>query len=368
MSWVTALYTLLIGASAAIALPNLLVGIWQRRAAQLFFVGVVIGTIGLAAGELAMMYAATVEQYAKALRWVHVPIFVGFIAIVGFVQLYFGTGRLWLGITVGGLRLVCLVINFLSPLNLNFRAITGLSHIPVLGEMVSTATGLASPWNYLSHLTSLLLIVFVADASISLWRKGEPRDRRRALTVGGSIVLFLTLSAVSTALFYLKIIPAPYFLSVWFFAILSAMAFELGYDLFVAGQVAQKLQTSEASLLESELRFGRVADAAPVMIWTAGPDKLCTFFNKAWLDFTGRTMEQELGNGWSEGVHPDDLEGCLKTYIERFDALEPFFMKYRLRRYDGTYRHVTDTGVPRYGSRGKFRGYIGACVDITDML
>src|SRR5215467_5820719 len=192
MSWVTAVYAVLIGASAAIALPNLLVGIWQRRAAQLFFVGVAIGTIGLAAGELAMMFATSVEQYASALRWVHVPIFVGFISIVGFVYLFFRTGRVWLGLMVCGLRFLCLIINFASPLNLNFRAITGLRHISLLGEMVSTVSGVGSAWNYLSQLTSLLLIAFVADASISLWGRGEPRDRRWALSVGGSIVFFLT--------------------------------------------------------------------------------------------------------------------------------------------------------------------------------
>src|SRR5512144_2838209 len=103
MSWVTAIYATLIGASATIAVPNLLVGIWQRRGAQLFFVGLAIGTIGLAAGELAMMYATSTQEYARALKWMHLPIFVGFVSVVGFVYLYFGTGRLWLGLIVCGL-------------------------------------------------------------------------------------------------------------------------------------------------------------------------------------------------------------------------------------------------------------------------
>ena len=244
MSWVTAIYATVMGASATIAVPNLLVGIWQRRGAQLFFVGLAIGTIGLAAGELAMMYATSVQEYARALKWVHLPIFVGFISVVGFVYLYFGTGRLWLGLIVCGLRVLCLIINFISPLNLNFREITGLDRIPLLGEMVSTANGLASHWNYLSQVTSLLLVGFVIDASISLWRKKEPRDRRRAVTVGGSIVFFVALSALSTALFYLELSPAPYFLSVCFFAIVCAMAVELGYNLFVAGLAEQEIRES----------------------------------------------------------------------------------------------------------------------------
>jgi PAS domain S-box-containing protein len=125
---------------------------------------------------------------------------------------------------------------------------------------------------------------------------------------------------------------------------------------------------AEFSLTESEKRFQTMADAAPVLIWMAGEDKLCTFFNKAWLAFTGRRMEQELGNGWSEGVHPDDFENCLQTYVTAFDAREPFTMKYRLRRHDGEYRFITDSGAPRFGKRGNFRGYVGACVDVTDLL
>src|SRR4030095_13380726 len=104
------------------------------------------------------------------------------------------------------------------------------------------------------------------------------------------------------------------------------------------------------------------------LIWMSGLDKLCTFFNKTWLEFTGRTIEQETGNGWVEGVHPDDLQMCLKTYVEAFDAREPFVMQYRLRRHDGEYRWISDTGVPRYDVQKNFAGYIGLCVDITELL
>ena len=164
------------------------------------------------------------------------------------------------------------------------------------------------------------------------------------------------------------IIDAPYVVSFPFAALLLAMAFELGFDLFRAGQVAQRLRSSEAALQESEDRFRTMADATPVLIWMSGEDKLCTFFNKAWLEFTGRKMEQEVGNGWTGRVHPDDFEKCFETYASAFDARRPFVMQYRLKRYDGEYRSLTDQGVPRYGAHGDFRGYIGVCVDITDLL
>jgi PAS domain S-box-containing protein len=120
------------------------------------------------------------------------------------------------------------------------------------------------------------------------------------------------------------------------------------------------------NLIESEQRFRLVANSAPVLIWMSGTDKLCTFFNKCWLDFTGRTVEQEIGEGWAKGVHPADLERCLGIYSGAFDARVDFEMEYRLRRHDGKYRWVVDYGVPRTESDGTFCGYIGSCVDITD--
>lgn len=135
--------------------------------------------------------------------------------------------------------------------------------------------------------------------------------------------------------------------------------------LILAALLEERRQGGQA-LRESEERFRIMADTAPVMIWRAGTDALCDFFNKPWLEFTGRPMEQELGNGWADGVYPDDLERCLQTYGEAFDARKAFRMEYRLRRFDGEYRWMLDSGVPRFGSDGSFAGFIGSCVDITD--
>ncbi len=123
---------------------------------------------------------------------------------------------------------------------------------------------------------------------------------------------------------------------------------------------------AEAAQRESEASFRNLADTAPVMIWVAGPDKGCTFFNKGWLAFTGRTLEQELGNGWLEGVHPDDFEGCVRSYSASFDAQQSFRIEYRLRRADGEYRWLLDNGVPRFAPGNVFSGYVGSCIDITD--
>jgi len=123
---------------------------------------------------------------------------------------------------------------------------------------------------------------------------------------------------------------------------------------------------AEATLRGSEERFRNMADTAPVMIWVSGPDKFCTFFNKVWLEFTGRSMAQESGEGWAESVHPDDVDRCFVTYSTSFDARRPYRMEYRLRRVDGEYRWVLGDGAPRFTSGGIFAGYIGSCIDITE--
>ena len=129
---------------------------------------------------------------------------------------------------------------------------------------------------------------------------------------------------------------------------------------------AVDLERQDLARCESEQRFLLAAKSAPVMIWMSGIDKLCTYCSEPWLEFTGRSMEAELGNGWTEGIHPDDLKQCIATCQGAFDRRDPFQMQHRFRRHDGEYRWIFDTGVPRFDQEGAFVGYIGSCVDITE--
>lgn len=127
-----------------------------------------------------------------------------------------------------------------------------------------------------------------------------------------------------------------------------------------------KRKLDEQKLRESENRFKELADHAPVLIWMAGVDKLRYYFNKSWLNFTGRKISQEVGNGWQELVHPDDLDNVLDVYNSAFDARIDYQMEYRLRRHDGEYRWMLVTGVPRFTRFKNFLGYLGTCIDITE--
>lgn len=126
-------------------------------------------------------------------------------------------------------------------------------------------------------------------------------------------------------------------------------------------------ENSRTKLQESENRFRTMADCSPALIWMSGTDSLCIFFNKTWLDYTGKSMEEEIGYGWTKGVHPNDLENCIRIYTESFQSRKPFSMEYRLKRKDGTYGWIYDQGTPRFTEDGDFEGYIGSCTDISEL-
>jgi PAS domain S-box-containing protein len=127
--------------------------------------------------------------------------------------------------------------------------------------------------------------------------------------------------------------------------------------LYLIAAVTEHAGRVERSLRESEQRFRNIADTAPVFIWMSGADKLYQFFNKGWLEFTGRTLDEERGNGWLAGVHEADVQRCVAVYHSGFDARRPFEIDYRLRRHDGEYRWVLDRGLPRYDQSGVFLGH-----------
>ena len=228
MSWVTLLWSMGAALCFALAAIYLLVSLKLRRGWEyLLFSCSAVAAGAIALLELTSMRAETTEQYGALLRWAHLPIWILVVSLVWFVRLYFRAGRPWLAWSVCGLRTLALVLNFLFTPNLNYREITSLRHLSWWGgETVSTPVGVPNPWTLIGQLSVLLLFIFIVDATISVWRRG---DRRRALVVGGSAIFFTALSLGESALVIWGVIESPFFVSFPYLGIIAAMGYELSY-------------------------------------------------------------------------------------------------------------------------------------------
>src|SRR5438067_1186991 len=248
MNWVTIIWAMGGGACLTLALLHLVVW-WKDRAARanLVFAVMAMAVAVFAALELAMMRAETPGQFGVAVCWIHVPAWVIIASLVGFVRLYLKAGRQWLAWTVVGLRTLSLILNFALSPNINYREVTALRHIPFLGESVSVAEGVANPWMLVAQFSLLLLVIFVTDAAITVWRRG---DRRQGLVL--SIVFFVLAATADAVLITWGIISMPLTASLFYQGIVAAMGYGLSYDLFRAAQLAKQFQASEAALHESE--------------------------------------------------------------------------------------------------------------------
>ncbi len=264
----------MIAASTMLGVVHLFV--WQKQRSQyanLLFFLLAVSAAAYGAYELARMRAETPADLAANARWSHVPLAVFVISIVGFVRLYFNAGRLWLAYTVIGIRLAALVLNFLTGVNVNFREITALDHLQLWGgAVVAGPVGIPNPWAIVPQLSNLLLVVFVVDASITLWRRGGTVARRRAALVGGSLALCIVTAATFAALSVTGVVHAPTVLLPGFFLVVLAMGYELVWDLAAAAQLAAQLGASEQ-------RFRAVVEAVPNAILLVNGNGMITLAN-----------------------------------------------------------------------------------------
>ncbi len=260
MSWLTIIWSMVASACLTLAGMHLLVWCKNRTAwASLAFAVVALGVTGTAAGEFLLMRTHTPEAFGAALRWANVPVSVMIVGIVWFVQADFRTGRDWLAGLAVGLRLLTLILHFTTGTTAVHREIISLRQIELLGEPVSMVDeAVASPWVFMPGLSNLVLLVFVADATLRLWRTGGHENRGRALRVGGSILGFLLVVAGLNGLINHQVIQAPYIVSFPFLAIVLVMSYEVSRNLLRSIQLTRQLQDSESLLRESEHRL--VAD------------------------------------------------------------------------------------------------------------
>jgi two-component system sensor kinase FixL len=365
MNWVTVIWSIGAGACLTLAFVQFIVW-WKDRAARanLAFSVLAIAVAALAALELGLMRAETPEQFGTVARWIHVPAWVIVVSLVAFVRLYLRAGRPWLAWAIIGVRTLSLILNFVFSPNINYWQITPLRHASFLGESVVVPTGVPNPWMLVAQSSLLLLVIFVIDATIAVWRRG---DRRQALVVGGGIVLFVVMATAESMAVTWQIIAMPLTVSLFYLVLVAAMAYELSYDLIHAAQLTRQLQASEAGLREFEERVTLAAEAAHLGVW-----ELDTTSNRIWVSDKVRQLFQfppddEITNEeFQKRVHPEDRAARDRVIRRAIRLQGSYETEYRIVLHDGTVRWIGGRGRYLPEKDGKSPRLLGVSMDITE--
>src|SRR5499427_6220866 len=345
-------------AGACLTLAAFYGAVWFKQRANwayLLFSCSAVAAAVISAFELWMLNAKTVEQYQLLMRWIHVPVWVLTISFVAFVRLYLHAGRPWLAWSIYVLRTVVLVLNFTFPVSINFDRITGIRHFPWGGDIISLPLGVPNPWGLLSQISLLLLLSFSIDATITVWRRG---DRRRAVLIGGSMVLGALL-AWHVPMVIWGIIEAPFFLAFTYTGVVAAMGYELSRDLARAACLTRELEVSEK-------RFNLAADSANLGIWEWDLEKdeiWVTPTRRAQLGLppSGSITFDDLASRW----HADDRDKVCQAINDAIEQGKDYQAEFRFVRGDGSMQWVCARGRVQVGEKGDPKRLTGISLDIT---
>jgi len=316
-----------------------------------------IAAAAISAFELWMLNSRTVDEYESLVRWIHVPTWVLSLSFVAFVRLYLHAGRVWLVWSIYGLRTLVLILNFIFPVSINFTAITNIRQFSWGGQMVSVPVGASNPWGLLSTISLFLLLVFSVDAAITVWRRG---DRRRALLVGGSMILGAIL-AWHVPLVIWGVIDMPFFLGFTFTATVAAMGYELSNDLARAAGLLGELEISEK-------RLNLAADSANLGMWEWDIAR-----NEVWMTDKGRALlgfapaEKLDFDRFRSRLHLEDRESVLQAVENSLRSGAEYRSEYRAVLPDGQIRWIVGRGHVEFNRDGKPIRMRGASVDITKL-
>src|SRR5215468_7785166 len=356
MSWITVVWSMNAGACLTLAAIYFVVWCKQRGSwMYLAFSCSALAGAALTAFELTQLRAHTVEQYSAVLRWTQLPVWTLVVSLVIFVRLYFRAGRPWLAWSVRGLRTWALILNFILIPNLSYREITSLRRVWWWwGETVSVPVGVTNPWILVAQLSSLLLIVFFLDTTITVWRRDK---RKRGL---GIVLSLFSLIAVGQALLVVwGIIQVPFLCCFAILGLIAAMAYELSSDIFRAGQLTRELEISEK-------RFNLAADSANLGMWEWDLEKDEIWVSptrRAQLGFppTGRITFEELISRWHEG----DRDKVLQAVDDAIQQGKDYQAEFRFVRRDGSMQWVCARGRVQVDERGDPKRLTGISLDIT---
>jgi two-component system sensor kinase FixL len=333
--------------------------VWVRRRsgwAHLLFALSATGVAAYTGCELWMMRAETPGEFGVALRWAHVPVWVVVVSLVAFTRSYLRAGRLSLAWAAFGVRTLALLLNFGPAPNLNYREISALRHFRFLGETVASGEGASNPWRLVGPLSLVFLLLFVTDASLAAWRRG---DRRQALLVGGSIALFALGATLESALVLGGGVHVPLTASLFYLGLVAAMGYQLSDDVLRAGSLSDDLR-------EREQQMALVADAAGLglWVWTMPQDTVwATERLNAILGFEPGepiSIVSFLGH-----VYPEDREPTRRALQRALDERADYWAEYRVVLPDGRHRWIAAHGRVQRPERNAALRMLGVCIDIT---
>ncbi len=352
MSWVTIIWSMIAAACITLAVIYLLV--WRRNHsawANLLFCLTAVSVAVFAFCELRMMRAETPAEFATTLKWGQVPVWLLFVSLIGFVRLYLRAGRTGLAWMACGLRTLALLLGFLVGQNLNYREITHLRHIRFLGESVSVAVGVPNPWMVVGQLSMLMLLIFVAGASITTWQRG---DRHSALTVGGSIVFFTFVSTVQSLLVFWGVVQVPIVASISFMGLVAVMGYELSRDVFRASQLVGELKESKDGLREHEQRMSLAVDAANLGIWIRELARNEIWASDKWRELFSFTPTEPLDlESVLQKLHPDDREAFQQVLAKALGGGGSYDTDFRVTLPQGGLRWISSHGQVEFDATGQ---------------
>ena len=308
--------------------------------------------------ELALASADSPAQYLALMRWLDIMATLQVVSIAAFVWVFFGARRKWLALLGPGLSCASLIADLLPEPKLVYLQITGIKKLQTFGGATYTvAEGVKNPWNAVFYLGVLLLVVFVADASVTLWRQGA---RRRAAVVGGTITFFCLVGGVQAALVDTGIMRTPYLLSFAYLAILTAMGMELSTDVLRAAQLAQDLR-------ESEARMTLATDAGDIGLWMWAIPRNQVWGSEKWLRLFGFAPGDTVDfDKVIQRIHPDDRETVEREVRRALEDQSDYTGEYRALLPDNTLRWVAARGRMVQDLRGKPARMLGTAIDVTE--
>jgi PAS domain S-box-containing protein len=364
MGWFTA--ALLVIAAACLTLSAIHAHVWLRErsvTANGVFALLAAGVAAMAFVELQMVRATDPAAFGRWLWWYHLPVWTSLVAVVFFVRLHLGAGRAWLGWTAIGLRTVALVINFFSTPNINYRELTGLEHVAVLGETLAWGVGAPNPLLAVAHLSLIVLVVYVGDAAWAAWRRGL---RRSALTVGASMVVFVSAGLSVAVLSFWGIARMPVLASLFFLPVVLFMGFELSVELIRSVRLAVELDAKTVALQGSEQKLAFAAEAARAGLWSVDRATGRLWATPQALSMFGLTAGREHhADELLVPVHPDDRERVREFMGGSQGDQRGATVEYRVVLPSGETRWYGARGATHEAPRGS-PTLMGATIDITE--